>query len=162
MKTWPHQTSLRKGRFSTPLAWYSVTSCIKDRQPLLVPDPFHPLVNDLPARIVENTIRWLHKEDRWQCKAFVIMPDHVHIVFVPGQKANLSKLMNSFGKNTAKRLNDLLGKKGRVWQKGFYDHCLRDEDAYIRHLKYVVENPVRKGFVDKPEDWPFSAIEPTW
>lgn len=158
----PHQSSLREGRFSAPHAWYSVTTCIKDRHPLLVPDPLNPLVDIRPATIIKETIRWLHRESRWQCKAFVVMPDHVHIILALGQKANLSNVMNSFGKHTASRLNELLNRKGQIWQKGFYDHCLRKEESYLRHLGYIRENPVRKGFVDKPEDWPFSAIEPAW
>jgi len=158
----PHQSSLRKGRYSTPQTWYSVTTCIKDRQPLLVPDPFHPLFKPLLAQIVGDTIQWLHHQNYWQYKAFVVMPDHVHIIFVLGQKTNLSKAMNAFGKYTARKINGLSGKKGQVWQRGFYDHCLRNEDSYLRHLKYVWENPVRKGFVEKAEDWPFSEIEPAW
>ena len=48
----------------------------------------------------------------------------------------------------------------RVWQHGFYDHCLRDENSYLKHLRYVIENPVRKGWVTRPEDWPYSAVKP--
>jgi len=158
----PHQHLLRKQRTSIPDNWYSVTSCVKDRHPLLVPDPLNPLVDVQPATIIKETIRWLHQENRWQCKAYVVMPDHVHIIFILGQKSNLSDVMNSFGKYTARKLNDLLDKKGQVWQKGFYDHCLRKENSYLRHLNYIWENPVRKGLVDKPEDWPFSEIEPAW
>ena len=90
------------------------------------------------------------------------MPDHVHVVFLLGEKQTLSGVVSSFGKFTAKKLNEFLGRKGRIWQQGFYDHCLRDVESYLRHLRYIYNNPVRKGYVQNPEDWPFSAINPNW
>ena len=158
----PHQSALRKSRFSAPGCWYSVTSCIEMKKPLLVPDPLNPAVDMRRAQIVIDSIRWLHMQKRWKCKGYVIMPDHIHIVFVLEADQTLSKVMSSFGKYTARRLNELTGCKGRIWQHGFYDHCLRNDESYIRHLRYICENPVRKGWAQKAEDWPFSAIEPDW
>ena len=162
MKSPPHQRALRKGRISVTGSWYSVTSCIVRRKPLLVPDTANPLACAAPAWIVQTCIRWLHVNGRWQCKAYVVMPDHVHIVFELGSKQNLGNVMAAFGKYTARNLNTYLNRRGPVWQRGFYDHCLRHERTYLRHLRYVVENPVRKGFVQRTEDWPFSAIDPEW
>lgn len=158
----PHQRALRIGRASIAGSWYSVTSCIAGRRPLLVPDKANPLAGATPARIVQSCIRWLHVNGRWQCKAYVVMPDHVHIVFELGGKQDLGGVMAAFGKYTARKLNTYLDRRGPVWQHGFYDHCLRQEQTYLRHLLYVVENPVRKGFVQCAEDWPFSEIEPEW
>ena len=90
------------------------------------------------------------------------MPDHVYVVFALGERQTPGPIVASFGKYTARRLNELTGRQGRVWQHGFYDHCLRDENSYLKHLRYVIENPVRKGWVTRPEDWPYSAVEPDW
>ena len=65
----------------------------------------------------------------------------------------LAELMHLFGRVTARSLNRLQGRSGGVWQKGFYDHQLRDEDARDRHLRYPAENPVRKGYVERWQDW---------
>lgn len=157
----PHQSALRKNRVNIP-GWYSVTSCIEGRRSVLVPDPLNPLKEMRPAKIVVDSVRWLHEQGRWTCKGYAIMPEHIHIVFVLGDDQTLNSVMSSFGKFTARQLNELTGTEGRVWQHGFYDHCLRDDDSCIRHLRYIYENPVRKGFVEKAEDWPFSAIEPDW
>ena len=162
MKTKGHQRVLRVGRHSLPGAWYSITTCTDSRRPLLVPDPSDPFAEPAAARLIEQALRWLHCQDRWQCKAYVIMPDHVHFVAVLGDQVSLSKVMRTFGSYTARRLNEMLGRCGKVWQKGFYDHCLRSDESYTKHLRYIVENPVRKGFVANVEDWPFSAIEPDW
>lgn len=158
----PHQSSLRKERMSIPGRCYAVTSCTDGKIPLLMPDSLHFAADVRPARTIEGCIRWLHEQKRWDCKGYVVMPDHVHIIFLLGEVQTLSSVMSSFGQYTAKKLNELLEKKGRIWQHGFYDHCLRDEESYLRHLRYVYENPVRKGYVQNPEDWPFSAINPDW
>lgn len=158
----PHQSALRKGRVNIAEAWYSVTSCIDKKRNLLVRDPFHPFKDMRPAIIVENGIRWLHEHNRWICKGYVVMPNHIHIIFVLCEEQTLSKVISAFGKFTARKINELHGCKGRVWQHGFYDHCLRREVSYERHLRYIYENPVRKGWVQSPEDWPFSSINPNW
>ncbi|MBI3599544.1 MAG: transposase [Nitrospinae bacterium] len=162
MNELPHQSALRKGRISIPDMWYSVTSCIQGRRYLLIPDPLHPLEDTKPAQIIIECIRWLHEQKKWICKGYTVMPNHIHIVFVLGDNQSLSGVMASFGKYTARRINELTNDKGSVWQHGFYDHCLRNDESYVRHLRYIYENPVRKGWVQKPEDWPFSAIEPNW
>ena len=162
MNKGPHQSSLRKGRVNITGAWYSVTSCIDKKRALLVPDPFHPLLDVRPAKIIEDCIRWLHEHNHWTCKGYVVMPYHVHMIFELGSDHTLSNVISSFGKFTARNLNELLERKGRVWQHGFYDHCLRKEESFIRHLRYIYENPVRKGWVQNAEDWPFSSIESDW
>jgi len=90
------------------------------------------------------------------------MPDHVHLIFVLGEGSELSAAMSSFGKFTARELNRLQGRQGKVWQDGFHDHMLRDNGSYEVHLQYVRQNPVRKGYVSRAEDWPYTGIEPPW
>ncbi|MBE9502611.1 MAG: transposase [Proteobacteria bacterium] len=158
----PHQSALRKGRFSESEKWYSITSCINGNKPLLVRDRFQPSADMRAAQIVIDAMQWLHERKRWTCKAYVVMPDHIHIVVALGADQTLSSVMSSFGKYTARKLNDFLGSKGRIWQHGFYDHCLRNDESYIKHLRYICENPLRKGWAEKVEDWPFLAIEPDW
>lgn len=90
------------------------------------------------------------------------MSDHIHMVIALGEKQTLSGVMNSFESYTAREINRLQNTKGRFWQKGFYDHQLRNDESLIRHLRYIYENPVRKGYVDEPQHWPYGAILPSW
>ena len=158
----PRQSALRWGRWSHAGVWYSVTSCIDRREARLIPDPLCPLADPRPAEVVVRCVRWLHEQRRWTCKAYVIMPDHVHLIFALSEPTGLSVVMSSFGKFTAKELNRLQGKQGRVWQPGFLDHALRGDESYAAHLEYVRQNPVRKGYVHRAEDWPYTAVEPPW
>jgi putative transposase len=45
----------------------------------------------------------------------------------------------------------------RVWQPGFFDHLLRSSESYSEKWEYVRLNPVRKGLVDRPEEWPYQG-----
>lgn len=129
---------------------------------MLIRDKSQPSADMRAAQIIIDAIKWLHEQKRWTCKAYVVMPDHIHMVVVLGSEQSLSSVMSSFGKYTARKLNDFMGSKGQIWQHGFYDHCLRKDESYIKHLRYICENPLRKGWVEKVEDWPFWAIEPNW
>ena len=70
--------------------------------------------------------------------------------------------MASFSKYTSRRINQVLGRSGRVWEKGFYDREIRSKDELSRQLQYIWENPVRKCYVEEPADWPFCEICPQW
>jgi REP element-mobilizing transposase RayT len=44
-----------------------------------------------------------------------------------------------------------------IWQRGFFDHVLRNDESYAQKWNYVRENPVRLGLVTNAEDWPYSG-----
>ena len=48
---------------------------------------------------------------------------------------------------------------GVKWQKDFYDHILREEDELMKHLRYIAENPVRRGLVAEWNEYPFTGSE---
>jgi REP element-mobilizing transposase RayT len=48
-------------------------------------------------------------------------------------------------------------KKSRLWQPGFFDHILRNDESYSEKCEYVRENPVRAGLVQQAEDWPYQG-----
>jgi len=45
-----------------------------------------------------------------------------------------------------------------IWQRRYWEHLIRDEEDFIRHIEYIHYNPVKHGYVLKPIDWPFSSI----
>ncbi|MCX7689130.1 MAG: hypothetical protein N2045_14335, partial [Fimbriimonadales bacterium] len=46
----------------------------------------------------------------------------------------------------------------RVWQRRFWEHCIRDEEDWRQHIDYVHYNPVKHGLVTRPGDWPYSSF----
>jgi putative transposase len=65
--------------------------------------------------------------------------------------------MHSLKSYTAKRINSLLGRKGRIWQDGFYERVIRNEYDLTEKARYVEGNPVRKGLVDEPQRYLYSS-----
>jgi len=47
---------------------------------------------------------------------------------------------------------------GEIWQKGYNEHAVTDADEYARHVEYIWMNPVKAGFVDRPEDYLYSSL----
>jgi len=111
---------------------------------------------------VIDTLRWLDARGRIRCHAYVVMPDHLHAVVELGDGFVLAEVMRTFGSYTARALNRLQARKGPVWQAGFYDHQIRDDAGHQRQMRYIAHNPVRKGWVERWDGWPWVAIEPRW
>ena len=157
-----HQSALRKGRFSEPGLVYSITKCIEESRFLLVPYPDDPGREPEPAQIVIDSMEWCHEQQLWSCFAYTVKPDHVHLIVKLGETRTLSDVLQSFGNFTALHVNRHHGRSGRCWQKTFHDRNVRDDGELYNQISYVYENPVRKGYVDRPEEWPFSAVYPEW
>jgi len=92
--------------------------------------------------------------------AYCIMPNHVHVVFVPLAKPDggchsLSSIMHSLKRYTAQQANLLLGREGPFWQHESYDHIVRDEAERVRIVRYVLSNPEKAGLVTLGENWPW-------
>ena len=86
--------------------------------------------------------------------AYCYMPDHVHLL-VEGlsEASDLSALVA-----TAKQRAAYAGRRlarGRLWQEGYFERVLRDDDDTFNVARYVVNNPVRAGLVASPRDYPF-------
>jgi len=85
---------------------------------------------------------------------YVFMPDHCHVVFQGrDDEANPLAAMKSFKQHTgfwfSKEHPEFR------WQKDFYDHVLRSQQDVAKQVKYVLENPVRKGIVQDWKEYPF-------
>ncbi len=61
---------------------------------------------------------------------------------------------------SARNVNKLLGISGPVWQKESFDHVLRGDGSFQEKLEYIRQNPVRRGLVARPEDYPWLWIAP--
>jgi len=141
------QQRLRKGRCSIEGGYYFVTLCTKDGKKLL-----H---SDKAASIIFDSIGWLEEHEGLQLICCVIMPDHVHLVFVLGQEQTLSSLMHSLKSYTSNEINKSLGRSGSVWQVQYYDHGIRKEESLNEIITYCYENPVRAGLTIHAKDYPY-------
>ncbi len=140
-------SQLRKGRISIPGAYYSVTLATFGRKPLLT-TPGTP-------DIIFQCFDWLESDERLEWLCIMIMPDHIHAVFRLGNKQTLSALIQSFKRFTAKQINVQLAQTGSVWQENYHDHGIRHDESLNKIICYCYENPVRKGLVEQPRDYPY-------
>ena len=152
----PHKLdNLRIGRRSIPGGTYAVVKNAGDLYRPILPDPRQRLWRAKEAVIIIQCLEWL-KVERWLDPiAYVIMPDHIHIIFKLGDVTTLSGVMSTFGKYTARQINRLHGCRGSFWQHYYYDRRVRSEQELRNQVEYVRNNPVKKGFVKRFADWPY-------
>jgi REP element-mobilizing transposase RayT len=96
--------------------------------------------------------------------AVVIMPDHVHLLFTAlrdseGWTFALPEILRAIKWSSARNINKLTGSTGPVWQDESFDHVLRGEESLRETIEYIRQNPVRKGLVEKPEDYQWLWFE---
>ena len=85
----------------------------------------------------------------------VVMPDHAHLILKPTNGYTLSRVMKGVKGVSARKINEMRGKSGQLWQDESFDRIIRDEDELIEKARYILENPQRAGLVDHPEEYPF-------
>jgi REP element-mobilizing transposase RayT len=111
------------------------------------------------SRVAERVVKTLeYCQDRlesYQLLAWVIMPNHVHILIEP--KTALPDSMRSVKTFSGRVCNQILGRSGPFWRHEFYDHWARNRDERARITDYIEMNPVSAGFVNRPEDWRWSS-----
>jgi putative transposase len=108
---------------------------------------------------------------RFHIDAMVVLPEHLHAIWtLPAEDGDFSTrcmlVKQSFTR--ALQVNGALdsvsarprGKSGErsVWQRRFWEHQIRDEDDYERHVDYIHYNPVKHGWVMRAAEWPYSSF----
>jgi REP element-mobilizing transposase RayT len=96
--------------------------------------------------------------------AVVIMPDHVHLLFTAmrdteGWTFALPEILRAIKGSSARSINKPTGRTGPVWQDESFDHVLRGDESLQETIEYIRQNPVRKGLVEKPEDYEWLWLE---
>ena len=147
-----HGHKLRKGRYSQPGHYYFLTASVAGRRPIFA-ERDH-------SEVVLGAIRWLHHSRRFFVDAAVVMPDHLHMA---GQlrQSTLANVMHMLKGFTGKQLARA-GIETPVWQKGYHDHSLRDDDDYRIRVQYLIDNPVRAGLIRHASDYPFLLLPGWW
>ena len=90
--------------------------------------------------VVESALRHFDGQ-RYRLDAFVVMPNHVHVLVTPLGAHRLSEIVQNWKSYTAHEINRRLGRKGSFWQKESFDHIVRSADEMERLRKYIRDNP---------------------
>ena len=92
------------------------------------------------AQIVADNLRHFDGE-RYQLGDFVVMPNHVYLLFCLLGQTDLETQCYSWKKYTATKINRALGRKGRFWHEESFDHLVRSPEEFEHLRRYIVENP---------------------
>jgi len=95
-----------------------------------------------------------HGSSIWM-RVALVMPDHVHLIFAVLGSLALPGIMQGIKGVSSRRINQLLGRKGPLWQDESFDHVVRNYEWSQRKVDYVCQNPVRAGLVKCPDDYPW-------
>ena len=110
------------------------------------------------ADVLLEAILFGRRQHWYYLLSFVIMPDHMHLIIIPKEK-NISGCMKSIKGFSARKLNEILGRQGTLWQSGFYDYILDNDEKVLSRIKYIEENPLRNGLVTTFEDYKYSSAK---
>ncbi len=137
---------LRKGRASIKKQWYLLTTVVHERNPIFTQPE--------TAEIILSSLLWLENQGKMDLEAAIIMPDHLHFV-AELHMGTLAELMHSLKSYTARKINGLLKRRGRLWQAQYYDHAIRKDEVLHDVIVYCLNNPVRAGLVTDFHQYPY-------
>ena len=78
---------------------------------------------------------------RYYIFAYVIMPNHLHILMLPYEAYNLKETLSSLKRFTARKINSLKGNTGRLWEEEYFDRLIRSHTHYRNRVEYIRNNP---------------------
>jgi putative transposase len=116
-----------------------------------------PLLGDPQSRHVFEQI--LERVRTWYgffVSGYVIMPEHVHLLISEPERSTLARVLQMLKQNTAHSLRSVEGSP--FWLARYFDFNVWSEDKRIEKLRYIHGNPVRRGLVERPEDWIWSSF----
>ena len=108
----------------------------------------------------QQTLAILRDEQtRQNCRIFTycLMPDHLHFLVSPNVDGISALTFTDQYKGKATNASWKLGWQGKLWQRRYYDHIVRQEEDLLAIAEYILNNPVRKELVQHPEDWLWSG-----
>jgi putative transposase len=114
------------------------------------------LQSERNAMLFVDVLRSHVRHGKFAVHDFVVMPDHVHLLITPAREMTIERAMQLIKGGFSYRVKKEHGHSGEVWQRGFWELRVEDRESFQRHREYIAQNPVRRGLVDSPEEFPFS------
>ena len=94
---------------------------------------------------------------KYKLQAWVVMPNHVHLLLMPKEGHTLAEIMHSCKSYTSHEANKILHRSGRFWFPESFDRYIRNYEHFVKTVAYIENNPVKGGLCQKPCDWRFSS-----
>jgi putative transposase len=117
--------------------------------------------------LLRDAVRKVRKRHPFQIDAWVVLPEHLHCVWtLPPGDSDFSMrwrlIKSGFSRALPKterlsKVRKAAGERG-IWQRHYWEHLIRDDVDYQRHVDYVHVNPLKHALVKRVADWPYSTF----
>jgi putative transposase len=152
MKENPHSQNLRLHRLSDTPATFFITKSLLPKKPIL-----HATFRQLIVDSFEYALR----HNRIDLRAFVVMPSHWHALLAVRDPWTLPRFMHSLMSHVGAKSSLHLTRNGSRWQDSYYETQIKTARQFEYVAYYIEQNPVKKGFVEHPPEWPASSAART-
>ena len=128
---------------------YFITICAHMQQNLFQ--------RDQVAELMVATLFKYRDAAEVELREYVVMPNHIHLLLSINDAQKLSRVIQLIkgGFSRSLRENGIVFRA--VWEQRYYDRRIRDENEFAEFARYIRQNPVRKGLVERAEEYPYSS-----
>ncbi len=107
-------------------------------------------------RVFEEALERTRLHSELVIAGYVLMPEHVHLLVGEPLTGTLSSTIQVLKQRTLRQLKE--ASATQFWQRRYYDFNVWTDERRIEKLRYMHRNPVKRGLIAKPEDWPWSSF----
>jgi REP element-mobilizing transposase RayT len=109
------------------------------------------------ANLFIDVLRNYVTTKKFRLHDFVAMPNHFHLQLTLDGRKTIEKAVGLVKGNFSYRAKKELGYQFEIWQPGFSDERVWDRESFLRHRKYIDDNPVKAGLADSAENYPYCS-----
>ena len=143
--------------YATGACWFFTVNLQDRRQSLLIDN----------IELLKQCIKTVKRQRPFTINAWVVLPEHMHCIWTlpegdtdyPGRwraiKKAFSRAIPQVEFSTFRQIRQ--HRRG-IWQRGYWEHWIRDETDFWRHFDYIHVNPLKHGWVSRVRDWPHSTF----
>ena len=115
-----------------------------------------PLLASAAAKgLFQEALEQTRRQYGFWVSGYVVMPEHVHLLMSEPERSTLAVALQALKQSVARRL---IAGRPHFWQARYYDFNVSTAKKRIEKLRYMHRNPVKRGLVEKPEDWKWSSF----
>jgi len=107
--------------------------------------------------VFERELEVVRRRYGFVVAGYVLMPEHVHLLVGEPQRSPLSVALQVLKQQTSRKLKS--NGEAQFWQRRYYDFNVHNEEKRVEKLRYMHRNPIQRGLVEKPGQWPWSSFQ---
>jgi putative transposase len=111
------------------------------------------------ARLFLHTLYSYRRQGKFQLHAFVLMPEHFHLLLTPSE-ITLERALQFIKGGYSHAVRERLGNPMEIWERGFTDHRIRDAEDFVNHRMYIHQNPVERKLVAESSNFRYCSAFP--